>query len=49
VVGEGDEAKGGTQFEHRPYLAEFFGEVLGEALEHPAAARTAFKNTARTT
>src|SRR5271166_1588554 len=44
-VGERDEAKRRTQLEHRPDLAEFFGEVLGEALEDPAAALPALEET----
>src|SRR5271166_2395737 len=42
-VGERNEAKSRTQLEHRSHLAEFFGEVLGEALEDPTAAWPAFE------
>lgn len=45
LLGEGDEAQGRAELEHRPHLAEFFGEVLGEALEHPRAILTAFQKT----
>src|SRR5271166_425992 len=44
-VGERNEAKSRTQLEHRSHLAEFFGEVLGEALEDPTAARPVFEET----
>src|SRR5580704_13884761 len=44
-IGERNETKSRTQLEHRSHLAEFFGEVLGEALEDPAAAGSALKET----